>query len=162
MNGYDGLYPAPPADLLALPSCAWPERDGDLEDPVAREKDLRGHLRAEGKTVLNQVECAQDLGAEHLVARRLVREPRTEEKIRQPREERGGEPRRQTDGRVRRNPARAVHDGYGGFVEEPQQGQEFTRIVLQIRVLDHDDVAADFRKPRADRRPLATLASVLQ
>src|SRR5439155_4711561 len=79
----DRLEAIPPRDLLPLCVGAAVIRDRQLVDAELALADLGGDLRLDAEVVLTQVERAQDLGAERLVARLHVGERRVVEHVRE-------------------------------------------------------------------------------
>ena len=124
-----------------------------------RLQTFAGDLGLDREVVLAQVERAQDVGAERLVARLHVRERRVEEDVRQQRQEAVAEqvPEEVRALRPAAREPRAVDDVGRAALDRLDQLRHLGRVVLHVGVLDHRDLAVEVRDRGANRGALAAV-----
>ena len=159
----DGAEAVAPRDLLAFGVGAAVVGDRHLveADVRAEAQDLRGQLGLDPEVVGDQVQAADEVAAERLVADLHVGDRRVVEHVGQQRQEAvaGVVPEQVRALRVRAAAQAGAEDGVGlAGQQRVDQRRDVRRRVLEVGVLDQQDVAAGLVDPAPDRRALAAVA----
>ena len=138
--------------------------DAEFIDTPAAAGDFGGHLRFNAEAVLLQVwqNLLDYLTTKDFVAGFHIGEVQVGEDVRQRCQEAVGGVVPEVEDTVRagREESRTVDDVRAAFDDRLDEDRVLGRVVFEVGVLDHDDIAGCFRKTGSDRRAFALVLFV--